>query len=204
MWPAALGTGIDIPGTTHVVHREAPHGIIDYAQEAGRAGRAGEETIAEIVVEEKDWPADDATTDRFVELKRREVNSLIRTQGCRRRVLGQCLDGDPRQTLHINNIYFRRSANQNSAEFGVVNNTIKILISPSFSFLFILTLHLPSQFLCTSCNCNINTSSAIPSVSYSTPMELAIYQCSRTRKCIEEHWLYLLNLDLEYYICSCG
>lgn len=98
---AALGTGIDIPGITHVVHLEAPRSIIDYAQEAGRAGRAGEETIAEIVVEEKDWPSDGATTDKVVEPKKREVDNLIRTQGCRRRVLGQCLDGDPRDCKGI-------------------------------------------------------------------------------------------------------
>ncbi|KAK9443936.1 hypothetical protein VB005_02462 [Metarhizium brunneum] len=71
-------------------------------KEAGRAGRVGEETVPEIVVEEKDWPADDTATDRFVEPKGREVNSLIRTQGCRRRVLGQCLDGDPRDCRGIN------------------------------------------------------------------------------------------------------
>jgi superfamily II DNA helicase RecQ len=28
---AALGTGIDVPGITHVIHLEAPHSIIDYA-----------------------------------------------------------------------------------------------------------------------------------------------------------------------------
>ncbi|KID97252.1 recQ family helicase, partial [Metarhizium majus ARSEF 297] len=101
LWPPKpLERALTYPAT-HVVHLEAAS-IIDYAQEAGRAGRAGEETVAEIVVEEKDWPADDTATDRFVEPKRREVNSLIRTQGCRRRVLGQCLDGDPRDCRGIN------------------------------------------------------------------------------------------------------
>ncbi|PON19994.1 hypothetical protein TGAM01_v211133 [Trichoderma gamsii] len=70
--------------------------IIDYAQEAGRAGRAGERVAAVIVVEEKDWPSEDLRTDGRFEMKVREVNSLIRTKGCRRRVLGQCLDNDTR------------------------------------------------------------------------------------------------------------
>jgi superfamily II DNA helicase RecQ len=48
---AALGTGI---GITHVIHLEAPHSIIDYAQEAGRAGRGGERVVAVVVIEDKD------------------------------------------------------------------------------------------------------------------------------------------------------
>jgi ATP-dependent DNA helicase RecQ len=51
---AALGTGIDVPGITHVVHLEAPHSIIDYVQEAGRARRARERVTAVIIVEDKD------------------------------------------------------------------------------------------------------------------------------------------------------
>jgi superfamily II DNA helicase RecQ len=98
---AALGTGIDVPGITHVIHLEAPYSIIDYAQEAGRAGRAGERVTAEIVVEDRDWPLEDPSSDNCLELKRREVNSLIRTQGCRRRLLGQCLDGDVRDCKGI-------------------------------------------------------------------------------------------------------
>ncbi|PTD02527.1 hypothetical protein HYE67_002946 [Fusarium culmorum] len=35
---AALGTGIDVAGIIHVIHLEAPFSIIDYSQEAGRAG----------------------------------------------------------------------------------------------------------------------------------------------------------------------
>ncbi|KAH7110378.1 recQ family helicase [Dactylonectria estremocensis] len=98
---AALGTGLDVAGIIHVIHLEAPASIIDYAQEAGRAGRAGERVTAQIVVKEKDWPAEDAEKDSCLDLKRREVNSLVRTHGCQRRVLGQCLDRDPRDCKGI-------------------------------------------------------------------------------------------------------
>jgi superfamily II DNA helicase RecQ len=98
---AALGTGIDVPGITHVVHLEAPHSIIDYAQEAGRAGRAGERVAAVIIVEDKDWPAEDSKKDSGLELKTREVNSLIRTRGCRRSILGRSLDNDLRDCKGI-------------------------------------------------------------------------------------------------------
>ena len=74
---AALGTGINVPGITHVVHLEALHNIINYTQEAGRAGRAGERVTAVIIVEDKDWPAEDLRKDSCLELKTREVNSLI-------------------------------------------------------------------------------------------------------------------------------
>jgi superfamily II DNA helicase RecQ len=51
---AALGTGIDVPGITHVVYLEAPYSIIDYAQEARHARRARERVTAIIVIEDKD------------------------------------------------------------------------------------------------------------------------------------------------------
>ena len=83
---AAIGTGVDVPGITHVIHLEAPHSIIDYAQGAGRAGRGGERVVAVVVIEEKDWPEKDAAKDTCLELKRREVNSFIRTKVCRRSI----------------------------------------------------------------------------------------------------------------------
>ncbi|KAL2203436.1 hypothetical protein CC79DRAFT_1390855 [Sarocladium strictum] len=72
---AALGMGIDVPG---------------------RAGRAGERVQAEVIVEDKDWPSEDASKDGYLEVKVREVNSLVRTRGCRRRLLRQYLDSDLR------------------------------------------------------------------------------------------------------------
>lgn len=98
---SALGTGIDVPGITHVIHFDAPYSIIDYAQEAGRAGRAGERVEAVIVVEEKDWPTEDPKREAALELKTREVNALVRTSGCRRSVLGRCLDNDLRDCDRI-------------------------------------------------------------------------------------------------------
>jgi superfamily II DNA helicase RecQ len=43
-----------VPGIKHVIHLEAPYSIIDYAQEAGRAGRARERVQAEVIVKDKD------------------------------------------------------------------------------------------------------------------------------------------------------
>lgn len=98
---AALGTGIDIAGITHVIHLEAPNSIIDYAQEAGRAGRGGEHVVAEIFVEEKDLPPADDVRDSCLEVDAREVNRLIRAKGCRRSIMGQCLDNDVRSCQQI-------------------------------------------------------------------------------------------------------
>ena len=40
---SALDTGVDYPGIVFVLHAGMPYGMIDYAQESGRAGRGGEE-----------------------------------------------------------------------------------------------------------------------------------------------------------------
>lgn len=89
---AALGTGIDVLGITHVIHLEAPHSIIDYAQVVGRAGKAGERVEVQILIEDKDWPDGDPTKDSWLELKTREVNPLIQITGCWRSIIGRCLD----------------------------------------------------------------------------------------------------------------
>jgi superfamily II DNA helicase RecQ len=99
---AALGTGINVPGITHIVHLAAPYSIIDYTQEAGRARRARERVTAMIIIKDKDWPAEDPKKDSCLELKTREVNSLIRMTGCRRSILGRSLDNDLQDCKGIN------------------------------------------------------------------------------------------------------
>jgi superfamily II DNA helicase RecQ len=99
-----LRTGIDVPGIIYVVHLEAPYSIIDYIQEAGRAGRAGERVTAMIVIEDKDWLREDPKKDSSLELKTREVNSLIRATSCRRSILGRSLDNDLRDYKGINTV----------------------------------------------------------------------------------------------------
>ena len=47
---SALGTGVDIDGIQTVVHMNRPHGIMDYVQEVGRAGRSGETVRCVIVL----------------------------------------------------------------------------------------------------------------------------------------------------------
>lgn len=49
---SALGTSIDFPGVVFVLYIDLPYGMIDFAQESGRAGRAGEDVDSIIVIEE--------------------------------------------------------------------------------------------------------------------------------------------------------
>lgn len=46
------------------------------------------------MVKEKDWLSEDLRTDGRLKIKVHEMNSLIRTEGCWRRVLSQCLNNN--------------------------------------------------------------------------------------------------------------
>ncbi|KAF1934618.1 P-loop containing nucleoside triphosphate hydrolase protein, partial [Clathrospora elynae] len=48
---SALGTGVDFPGIVFILHVGMPWSMIDFAQETGRGGRAGERVDLVIVVE---------------------------------------------------------------------------------------------------------------------------------------------------------
>ena len=87
---SALGTGVDYPRIVFVMHIDLPYGMIDFAQESGRAGRAGEDVDSVIVIAEKRVEqmyskmrgVDDSTMGQFVT-----------TKGCRRELMSSYLDG---------------------------------------------------------------------------------------------------------------
>lgn len=87
---SALGAGIDFDGIVFVLHVDIPYGIIDFAQESGRAGRAGEDVDSLIVCEQ--GRADRLYREAQNE-DQRSMAGFVRTQGCRRRVIGLALDG---------------------------------------------------------------------------------------------------------------
>ena len=95
-----------MPGIIYIVYLEVPHNIIDYTQEAGYTGRAGEYIMTIIIVKDKDWPAKDSRKDNCLELKTREVNNLIRITGYRYNILGRSLDNDLRDYKGINIVLY--------------------------------------------------------------------------------------------------
>lgn len=81
---------MDFPGVVFVLHVDLPYGMIDFAQESGRAGRAREDVDSVIMVAEKRVETllgeirgvDDSTIGEFVT-----------TRTCRRRVMSLYFDG---------------------------------------------------------------------------------------------------------------
>ncbi|KAH6984192.1 P-loop containing nucleoside triphosphate hydrolase protein [Ilyonectria sp. MPI-CAGE-AT-0026] len=98
---AALGTGLDVAAVVHIIHLDLPWCILSYIQKAGRAGRAGEQAVAEVIVEERNWPLGNPTQEVYWEEEQQEIGSLIWTQGCRRYILGRYMDGDYRSCRAI-------------------------------------------------------------------------------------------------------
>jgi superfamily II DNA helicase RecQ len=88
---SALGTGVDFPGIVFTLQVDIPYGMIDFAQESGRAGRAGEDVDSVIVVEEGKAERQAAggkarTVDESI------MRDFITARNCRRRVIGLYLD----------------------------------------------------------------------------------------------------------------
>lgn len=96
---SALGTGVNYPGIEMVVHAGMPYGLIDFAQESGRAGRGGEDVDSVILIE-KGWEARERTKRQAKRQDwsrdERELVKFVNTDGCRRRVLAEYYDeGEP-------------------------------------------------------------------------------------------------------------
>lgn len=88
---SALGTGVDFPGIVFTLHADIPYGMIDFAQESGRGGRAGEDVDSVIVVEE-------GKAERRLAggaaggVDEGVIGEFIATKGCRRRVMSLYFD----------------------------------------------------------------------------------------------------------------
>lgn len=90
---SALGTGVDYPGIIFVLHAGMPYGMIDYAQESGRAGRGGEEVSSVIVVEEG-FVDEQERRGKIKSVDERAIVEYLRTEGCRRAVFSSYFDGE--------------------------------------------------------------------------------------------------------------
>jgi len=88
---SALGTGVDIPGIVFILHVDIPWSMIDYAQESGRGGRAGEVVDSMILVPLKkaEWKLQQGGLSMEAEVMAKFVTSTT----CRRWVMSEYLDG---------------------------------------------------------------------------------------------------------------
>ncbi|KAF4546947.1 Helicase conserved C-terminal domain-containing protein 1 [Elsinoe fawcettii] len=90
---SSLGTGVDFPGVIHIIHAGMPYGMIDFAQESGRAGRAGEEVDSVIIIEDG-WVEGQLSRGRMRSTDEMAMLEFVRTQSCRRAVYSKYLDGE--------------------------------------------------------------------------------------------------------------
>ncbi|KAK5020230.1 hypothetical protein LTR60_000708 [Cryomyces antarcticus] len=87
---SALGTGVDYAGIVFVLHVGVPYGMVDFAQESGRAGRAGELVDSVTLVEEGEVERRDGSLSRMDESA---MVAFVQASGCRRKVMSGYLDG---------------------------------------------------------------------------------------------------------------
>ncbi|KAG5954584.1 hypothetical protein E4U58_007559, partial [Claviceps cyperi] len=96
----ALGTGVNYRDVALTVHVGMPYGLIDFAQESGRAGRDGE-IVTSVIIVEKGWQA---MEEKRRDKRRQEWSvdekgmfTFVNTDQCRRLVLGKYFDRVPAQ-----------------------------------------------------------------------------------------------------------
>jgi len=88
---SALGTGVDFPGITFILHVGMPWSMIDFAQESGRGGRAGETVDSTIIVEQGEVEDRLAREEGSVDVQ--AMGMFIVGSGCRRGMMSGYLDG---------------------------------------------------------------------------------------------------------------
>jgi len=91
----ALGSGADVDGIRAVVHFGRPWTMIDYVQEAGRGGRAGEKVVSTIILSqyELNWlrQLTTASASRW-DANKEAMRKYLITTDCRRLVMSGYLD----------------------------------------------------------------------------------------------------------------
>lgn len=90
---SALGTGIDVAGIETIVHLGRPHGIIDYVQEVGRAGRNNETVQSSIVVGRREMEVMRCEDSASHDWNQEGLKGLLLGDKCRREQLGITMDG---------------------------------------------------------------------------------------------------------------
>ncbi|KAG5986567.1 hypothetical protein E4U52_000123 [Claviceps spartinae] len=97
---SSLGTGVSYKDVALTVHVGMPYGLIDFAQQSGRAGRDGE-AVPSFILMEKDWFATESecrsSRDQVWSVDELGMIDFVYTEGCRRLVLGKYFDGDSPQ-----------------------------------------------------------------------------------------------------------
>lgn len=88
---SALGTGVDFPGIVFILHVGMPWSMIDFAQESGRGGRAGERVDSVIVVEEGEVKR--TMVQKGEDLDVQAMGMFLTGSGCRRGLMSGYLDG---------------------------------------------------------------------------------------------------------------
>ena len=73
----ALGVGVDIENIRIVIHMGLPYGMVDFAQESGRAGRDGKSAMAVVVVQQNEILPDWNTSEDEV-----AILEFINTKEC--------------------------------------------------------------------------------------------------------------------------
>jgi len=91
---SALGTGVDIDGIRLVVHLSRPHGIMDFVQEVGRAGRSGDIVRSPVLLGRREfqWLQSEGACER--EWNREGLRLLLTERRCRRKRLSAIMDGE--------------------------------------------------------------------------------------------------------------
>jgi len=88
----ALGTGGDYPGIVYIVHIGVPYGMIDFAQETGRGGRAGEDVDSIILVEDLEYQRLQKQDAAELTMDELAMHRFIQTRDCRRFAMSGYLD----------------------------------------------------------------------------------------------------------------